>query len=78
MTDDEAIKILTTDSFNDSPRRYYEALSLVINGFRHYSKIKEMIAEWDNISDRQTADASIVCYFSKILDVCKEALCQDR
>ena len=73
MTDDEVIKILTTDSFNDNPRRYYEALSLVINGFRRYSKIKEMIAEWDNISDKQTADASIACYFSKILDVCKEA-----
>lgn len=70
MTDEEAIRILTTDSFNDSPRRYYEALNLAVNGFIQYSKIKKILEEWDSISDRQTADA--FCYFSKILDVCKE------
>ena len=72
MTDDEVIEILTTDSFNDNPRRYYEALRLAVNGFVSYSKIKKTVEKWNSISDRQTADASIPCYFSKILDVCEE------
>lgn len=72
MTDDEVVEILTTDSYNANPRRYYEAMNLAVNGFTQYSKIKKIVEEWCSISDRQTADASIPCYFSKILDVCKE------
>lgn len=71
MTDDEVVKILTTDSFNDNPRRYYEALRLAVNGFMCYSKIKKILEGWnspDCIGDEQDRDY----YFNRILDVFAE------
>ena len=68
MTDDEVVKILTTDSFNDSPRCYYEAMNLAVKGFIQYSKIKKILEGWnspDCIGDEQDKDY----YFNRILDV---------
>ena len=71
MTDDEVVEILVTDSFNDSPRRYYEAMNLAVNGFIQYSKIKKIVEEWnssDCVGDEQDRDY----YFNRILDVFAE------
>lgn len=70
MTDNDVVKILTTDSFNDSPRRYYEAMNLAVNGFIQYSKIKKIVKEW-NSSDC-TGDEQDTDYFNRILDVFAE------
>lgn len=51
MTDDEAVEILITDSFNDSPRRYYEAMNLAVNGFIRYSKIKKIVTDFNATRD---------------------------
>jgi len=44
----------------------------IIKCLRQYIEIQKIVEEWNSISDRETADASIVCYFSKILAVFKE------
>ena len=51
MTDNEVVKILTTDSFNDDPRRYYEALRLAVSGFMCYSKVKKIVDEFQDSQD---------------------------
>ena len=80
MTDKEAIRILTTDSFNDNPRRYYEAMNLAVNGFIQYSKIKKIVEEFKDGRDvsfiertySETTKIEKIECFDKILGIFKE------